>query len=144
MTMTMTPPSLPVAPPPWTCKSTTWVLPFYNSASSGLPLDIAYDSLEAGAPSFTSQKDAGSYKGGLCMAQIIRYSDTPVGTYDELALLPGYFNGVGPEGKKRKDLRVTGIWVSQEATLMNGRRNWNIPKYAPLYVWPYSIIWTSS
>ncbi len=78
------------------------------------------------------------------MAQIIRYSDTPVGTYDELALLPGYFNGVGPEGKKRKDLRVTGIWVSQEATLMNGRRNWNIPKYAPLYVWPYSIIWTSS
>lgn len=64
------------------------------------------------------------------MAQIIRYSDTPVGTYDELALIPGYFNGVGPEGRKRKDLRVTGIWVSQETTLMNGRRNWNIPKYA--------------
>lgn len=66
------------------------------------------------------------------MAQIIHYSDTPVGAYDELALLPGYFNGVGHEGKKRKDLRVTGIWVSQEATLMNGRRNWNIPKYAVL------------
>lgn len=63
------------------------------------------------------------------MAQIIRYSDTPVGTYDELALMPGYFHGVGKEGGKMKDLRVTGIWVSQEATLMNGRRNWNIPKY---------------
>lgn len=62
------------------------------------------------------------------MAQIIRYSETPVGPYDELALLPGYFNGVGPDGEKRKDFRVTGIWVSQEATLMNGRKNWNIPK----------------
>ena len=64
------------------------------------------------------------------MAQIIRYSETPVGSYDELALLPGYFNGVGPEGEKKKDLRITGIWVSQETTLMNGRRNWGIPKYA--------------
>lgn len=123
--------SLPIAPPPWTCKAAAWVLPFYNPASSGLPRDVAYDSLEACAPSFSSQKDAGSYKGGLCIAQIIRYSDTPVGTYDELVLLPGYFNGVGPEGKQKKDLRVTGIWVSQEATLMNGRRNWNIPKYDP-------------
>ena len=62
------------------------------------------------------------------MAQIIRYSDTPVGSYDELAILPGYFNGVGAAGTQRKDLRITGIWVSQEATLVNGRRNWNIPK----------------
>lgn len=63
------------------------------------------------------------------MAQIIRYSETPVGPYDELAILPGYFNGVGSAEKKRQDLRVTGIWVSQETTLMNGRKNWNIPKY---------------
>ena len=62
------------------------------------------------------------------MAQIVRYTETPVGPYDELLILPGYFNGVGTAGEKRKDLRITGIWVSQEATLMNGRRNWNIPK----------------
>ena len=121
---------LPLAPPPWTCECSAYILPFYNSASSGLPLDIAYDPFEANAACFASQQDAGTYKGGLCMAQIIRYSDTPVGAYDELAVLPGYFNGVGPEGQKRKDFRITGIWVSQEATLMNGRRNWNIPKYA--------------
>jgi len=63
------------------------------------------------------------------MAQILRYSETPVGPYDELALLPGYRNGVGPEGSKLKDSRIMGIWVSQETTLMNGRRNWNIPKF---------------
>ena len=62
------------------------------------------------------------------MAQILRYSETPVGSYDELAILPGCFAGIGPKGIKMKDMRITGIWVSQDTTLMNGRRNWNIPK----------------
>lgn len=130
MTSSSTTPSLPLAPPPWTCRCSAYLLPFYNSASSGVPLGIAYDPLEANATSFSSQKNAGTYKGGLCFAQIIRYTDTPVGSYDELAVLPGYFNGVGPNREKKKDLRITGIWVSQETTLMNGRKNWNIPKYA--------------
>lgn len=120
--------SLPLAPPPWGCKATAYVLAFYNSPSSGLPRDIVYDPVEAEASSFSSPEHAGTYRGGLCMAQVLRYTDTPVGSYDELAILPGYFDGAGSEGGKRKDLRITGIWVSQEATLMNGRRNWNIPK----------------
>ena len=89
---------------------------------------MVYDQLEAGACSFSAEKDAATYRGGLCMAQIIRYSETPVGPYDELAILPGYFDDVGSKGEKRRDLRITGIWVSQQATLMNGRKNWNIPK----------------
>ena len=120
--------SLPLAPPPWKCKITAYVLAFYNSSSAGLPRHVVYDSLEAGASAFSSESDAGVYKGGLCMAQIIRYNETPVGPYDELAILPGYFSGVGSTGKRNRDLRVTGIWVSQEATLLNGRKNWNIPK----------------
>ena len=123
--MTGPTPPLPLAPPPWTCKCTAYVLAFYNSASSGLTPSIAYAPLEANTPSFSSTKEAGTYKGGLCFAQIIRYHETPVGAYDELALLPGAF--AGPTGKG-KDLRITGIWVSSEASLMNGRRNWNIPK----------------
>ena len=65
--------------------------------------------------------------------QILRYTDTPVGTYDELAIMPGHFatpqqvKAVGCGGKKHN--RITGIWVSQEATCLNGRRNWNIPKW---------------
>lgn len=62
------------------------------------------------------------------MAQIIRYSETPVGPYDELAILPGTFSGVGRDGGKRRDSRITGIWVSSKETLINGRKNWNIPK----------------
>ena len=30
---------------------------------------------------------------------------------------------------KAKDLRITGIWVSSEASTMNGRQNWNVPKH---------------
>lgn len=121
--------SLPLAPPPWTCKVTVYVLSFYHSASSTLPLDIVYDPLELHTESFSSEKETGKFVGGLGFAQIVRYSESPVGMYDELAILPGFFSSVGPDGKKTKDSRITGIWVSQEATLMNGRRNWNIPKH---------------
>ena len=120
--------SLPLAPPPWTCKATIYVLSFYHSASSTLPLNIVYDPLELNAETFSSEKETGKFVGGLGFAQIVRYSESPVGTYDELAILPGSFSSVEPDGKKRKDSRITGIWVSQETTLMNGRRNWNIPK----------------
>ena len=130
--------SLPVAPPPWACKCEAYILSFYNSASSGVPIDIAYDPLEASSASFSSEKDAGKYKGGLCMAQILRYSESPVGPYDELAILPGSFTGVGPEGEKRKDGRITGLWVSSKETLINGRRNWNLPKLVIAYISLYS------
>lgn len=51
------------------------------------------------------------------MGQIIRYTDTPVGAYDEFALLPGYFDS--PEGGK--NTRITAIYVSQNDTCYNGR-----------------------
>jgi len=51
-----------------------------------VPLDIVYDPIEAREPSFTSEKHAGDYKGGLCMAQVLRYSYIPVGKYVELAI----------------------------------------------------------
>ncbi len=51
------------------------------------------------------------------MAQIIRYSETPVGAYDEFALLPGYFDSPGGG----KNTRITAIYVSQADTCYNGR-----------------------
>lgn len=101
--------SLPLAPPPWTCKATVYALSFYHSASTALPLDIVYDPLELHAASFSSDKETGKYVGGLGFAQIIRYSESPVGTYDELAILPGFFSRVGIDGKARKDSRITGV-----------------------------------
>ena len=62
------------------------------------------------------------------MVQIVRYSETPVGPYDELVIMPGDFDvpvlsGSGGEGVKKKvkkNTRITGIWVSQKDTCWNG------------------------
>ena len=69
------------------------------------------------------------HRGGMGIAEVVRYHDTPVGTYDELAILPGHFEAPEGIGFKGKYLSITGIWVSQKETCMNGRKLWNIPKY---------------
>ena len=116
-----------VAPAPWTCKCTAYVLVFFASSSQGLPQDIAYDPIEAGVESFSGADQAGAFKGGTGMIQIVRYTETPAGPYDEIVIIPGEFN---TPGRKERGLRITRIYVSQKETCFNGRRNWNIPKYA--------------
>ncbi|KAI9677714.1 MAG: hypothetical protein M1829_002486 [Trizodia sp. TS-e1964] len=121
----MSSPEFTLAPAPWTCKCETYWLPFWSSST--LPAD-AYAPLEASSAAFSSPALAGSFHGGLGMMQIVRYSDTPVGPYDELLLLPGAFSVPGTSPEKKHN-RVTRIYVSQKATTYNGRKNWNIPKH---------------
>ena len=59
------------------------------------------------------------------MVQIVRYHETPVGSYDELILLPGFFevpkDAHGNErGKKKQTSRITRIYVDQKTTTYNG------------------------
>ena len=90
------------------------------------------------------------------MVQVIRYSDTPVGPYDELLIVPGSFGyrikddaSGGETIREEKNQRVTRIYVSQKHTCWNGRKSklspshltitsifanngsqdWNIPKH---------------
>lgn len=82
-----------------------------------------YSPLEA---SSTFAKD--KLVGGLAMVQVIRYTESPVGAYDEFLMAPGAFeydvemerNGKIELGKK-KNMRVTRIYVSQKDTCWNGR-----------------------
>lgn len=53
---------------------------------------------------------------------LVRYEETEVGPYDELAVGPGFF--VNPHTGKR-DPRVSNIYVSTDASVWNGRRNWS-------------------
>lgn len=64
------------------------------------------------------------------MVQVIRYTDTPVGPYDELLIVPGTFGyhtggveGSGEAIKEEKHMRVTRIYVSQKQTCWNGRNS---------------------
>lgn len=66
----------------------------------------------------------GEFIGGPGLVQIVSYSESPVGPYDELIYVPGRW--------KYKDgtvaHRITRIYVSTKESTENGRRNWNIPK----------------
>ncbi|KAH6707940.1 hypothetical protein BKA61DRAFT_558607 [Leptodontidium sp. MPI-SDFR-AT-0119] len=125
-----------VALAPWTLKGTIYSFMFYISPSSAQTLQdnksLLYSPLEA-----SSKFSDGKLVGGLASIQIIRYTESPVGPYDELVLVPGKFEyEVDAKDKDgnlkrevRRNLRVTKIYVSQEATCWNGRNNWNIPKH---------------
>lgn len=69
------------------------------------------------------------------MVEIIRYSSSPIGPYDELLLIPGYFkyesNQTDKQGTRieKQNLKVSRIYVSDKKTCWNGRKNWNIPKH---------------
>ncbi|KAI1172023.1 hypothetical protein F4777DRAFT_23097 [Nemania sp. FL0916] len=146
-------PIVPV-PPPWKLKGTIYVLTFWASKVSaakgkgsgkhqrqhGLPT-IAYSPLEASS-SFADPAASGEYLGGLSQIQIIRYTEGPVGPYDELIICPGYwaFEKKDDKGKmkKMKNLRVPRIYVSQKYTCWNGRANWNIPKHLARFEWDES------
>jgi len=143
---------LVVALAPWTLKGTVYSFMFYISLSSAEALQsqkpLLYSPLEA-ASSFSD----GKLIGGLASVQIIRYTESPVGPYDEFILVPGKFQYEvevkDKDGNIRKEtrenLRVTRIYVSQAATCWNGRNSelcpchftehriekidWNIPKH---------------
>jgi hypothetical protein len=108
------PPSIKVAPSPWlNLPVSVYMLPFLSSPPL---LDHAYAPLET-ASSFASAEASGQFKGGLGMIQIVRYHDTPVGPYDELLVIPGYFE---VPGTKKNMLRITRIYVNQNDTCWNG------------------------
>lgn len=68
-----------------------------------------------------------TYTGGLGTIQLIRYHSSPVGPYDELLYIPGNMTyKVGASSVS--GLGITRIYVSTVESIVNGRRNWNIPK----------------
>jgi hypothetical protein len=65
----------------------------------------------------------GEMLGGLGMIQVIRYTESPVGPYDELVVVPGGFEWEDAKKTKKRNVRVTRIYVSQKATCWNGRKS---------------------
>jgi hypothetical protein len=115
-------PPFPLAQAPWKCKADTYWLLYYHTGP--LPEDV-YAPLEANTPTFSSPSSAGEFHGGPATIQIVHYHESPVGSYNELVLVPGAFdvpkNGEERDrGKKKKTLRVTRIYVDQKETTYNG------------------------
>lgn len=118
------PEPIELVPAPWTLKGDmygSFLLP-----GAGVPLFANSDSLPKKAfPPLERQYPeaiAGEYTGRLGMLQVIRYTETPVGPYDELLIIPGFF-GFEDNGKRQEMTRVSRIYVSQKYTAWNGRKS---------------------
>ncbi|KAI1491852.1 hypothetical protein F5X96DRAFT_445792 [Biscogniauxia mediterranea] len=122
-------------PPPWKLKATAYVVTFWSPY--GKPLGQAYSPLER--ESTFAAPESGQHLGGISQIQIIRYSESPVGPYDELLLWPGSFSydieGEDGRRKRKSNARITRIYVSQKETCWNGRKHWNIPKHLARFEW---------
>lgn len=91
------------APSPWfNMPVTTYMFGFWSKPPL---LDYAYAPLEAHS-SFADPTQSGEFKGGLGLLQLVRYHDTPVGAYDELVVLPGYFEVPGAYTRRKKPLQL--------------------------------------
>lgn len=63
------------------------------------------------------------FAGGFGAVMLVEYKDSNVGPYQELLFIPGKFR-VGDD----KWHRITRIYVSTDISVVNGRKNWGIPK----------------
>ncbi|TFV93583.1 hypothetical protein E4S40_15170 [Algoriphagus kandeliae] len=70
----------------------------------------------------------GKFTGGLGYLMLVNYTQSPVGPYRELLLIPGKFK---PQGKQS----ITRIFVDSEQSTQNGRANWGIPKETMDFDW---------
>ncbi|KAK7551513.1 hypothetical protein IWX49DRAFT_287090 [Phyllosticta citricarpa] len=120
------------APAPWTLYGQVYVITLLDLGLTGPLPTKAYPPLERSSSEFT---DAGGFIAGLGNIQIIRYTDSPVGPYDELLLVPGFWKYKDAEGEQQENVRVSRIYVSQKYTCNNGRLNWDIPKHLARFDW---------
>lgn len=153
--------SIKKAAAPWKCTAEVYAAYFYSSPKSKTAAEIdtiAYSPLEK--ESHFASPEAGHFAGGVGSFMLVRYSDSPVGPYDELVIIPGsYTYRVQDEQGKwvgKKSPRVTRTYVSQKHTLFNGRhsettsshyvavhiklltrsnQDWNIPKHLARFDW---------
>lgn len=70
----------------------------------------------------------GKFRGGLGYVMLVDYHESPVGPYRELLIIPGKF-------RKTKMQAITKIYVDSEASTLNGRKNWGIPKETLPFTW---------
>ncbi|KKZ61333.1 hypothetical protein EMCG_04052 [[Emmonsia] crescens] len=121
--------SEPTSKTPFPDKPSPWLnmkSQFFCSVgrAKGIP-EASYADLEAQS-SFADPAASGQFKGIRCTVIIVRYLESPIGPYDEILWIPGWFE---VPGKKTSSPRITRIYVSSKESIYNGRKNWNIPKH---------------
>lgn len=103
-------PHVPLAPAPWRITGNGYIVAVW------LPRDVINNA-------FLPPTLAPSHRGRLAFMMFVDYHETPCGQYHELLYIPGpmQFN-------EHRHRSITRIFVSSYDSVVNGRRNWGIPK----------------
>ncbi|KAI0657992.1 hypothetical protein C8Q70DRAFT_253278 [Cubamyces menziesii] len=121
-------------PAPWTVQAWWFVTSLGHRPDAGETLPISYfPSQETHLYKHSTEKDA--FRGGRGSVTLIRYTDTPIGSYDELSIAPGEFTN--PFGQQSH--RVTRAYVSSLEAVVNGRHNWGFPRELAEFVFTPSL-----
>lgn len=109
--MTSEIPAVPFAPAPWRLTGDAWVLPMT------MPKEVVCGG------SFTNDALRGREAGGFSTAMVVNYTTSNVGPYQEILFMPGRF-----DFGDRCRPSITRIFVSTWDSVVNGQKNWGIPK----------------
>jgi hypothetical protein len=112
-------------PAPWTLKvEDSWILPFSYDSRTHCIIQ-------------KSQSDRDFARSGLGTVMIVKYVSSDAGPYDEIIFLtPTSFPKI--HGEWIPPYRLPIIYVSTEASLRNGRKNWGIRKELANFTWSKS------
>lgn len=108
-------------PAPWTLKGTvysTFLLPGLGIPLDGKLPEKAFPPRERQFP----ESIEGNYTGKIGIIQVVHYSESPVGPYDEMFIIPGFFEHE-KGGKVVENLRASRIHVSHKYVTWTSRRS---------------------
>lgn len=71
-----------------------------------------------------------NFSGGLGYVMLVNYTESPVGPYKELLVIPGKF-----KTQFGSQQTISKIYVDSERSLNSGRANWGIPKELAQFDW---------
>ncbi len=116
-------PEVPEKPAPWQLTGTGWIVALRLAADS--PIRDA----------FLPPDLAGRSRGFASFLMFVDYEQSACGPYRELLFIPGSLPF--PDG--RRHLSISRIVVSTWDSVVNGRRNWGIPKDRADFDVAYSV-----
>ncbi|KAI0820330.1 hypothetical protein BC628DRAFT_1397743 [Trametes gibbosa] len=119
------PAAIKPVPAPWTVKAEAWwfITSLGHRTEQGETLPISYFPTQE-TQLYKISMEQGAFRGGRGSITLIRYSESPVGPFEELAIAPGEF--ANPYQKPSH--RVTRAYVSSMKALVSGRHNWGLPR----------------
>lgn len=105
-------PGVPMKPAPWDLRGQGWLVAMKLPAGSPARNAFLPDALSAGSAS------------GISLLMFVDYAQSDCGPYHELLFIPGAF----PFADGRRHMSISRILVSTWDSVVNGRKNWGIPK----------------